>query len=155
MAGSANVGTNVAMFEAIHGSAPDIAGQKIANPSGLLNAAIMLLSYVGKTQIADTIKNAWLATLEQGYHTADVFQETISKEIVSTSEFADRIIENLGNKPVQLPESNLSSGNGKIVIPNYVRKEQKQVLVGGDVFINCKGKNAFFYPYKSITCKII
>ena len=80
MAGSANVGTNVAMFEAIHGSAPDIAGQKIANPSGLLNAAIMLLSYVGKTQIADTIKNAWLATLEQGYHTADVFQETISYE---------------------------------------------------------------------------
>ncbi len=141
MAGSANVGTNVAMFEAIHGSAPDIAGQKIANPSGLLNAAIMLLSHVGKTKIADTIKNAWLTTLEQGYHTADVFQESISKEIVSTSEFADRIIENLGSKPVQLPESNLASGNGEIVIPEYVRKEQKQVLVGVDVFINWKGKN--------------
>ena len=141
MAGSANVGTNVAMFEAIHGSAPDIAGQKIANPSGLLNAAVMLLSHVGKTEIADTIKNAWLVTLEQGYHTADVFQEEVTKEIVSTSEFADRIIENLGKVPQKLPISNLASGNGEIVIPEYKRKEEKQVLVGVDVFINWKGNN--------------
>ncbi|WP_439132564.1 NADP-dependent isocitrate dehydrogenase [Polaribacter sp.] len=141
MAGSANIGTNVAMFEAIHGSAPDIAGQKIANPSGLLNAAVMLLSHVGKTKIADTIKNAWLTTLEEGYHTADVFQEEITKEIVSTSEFANRIIENLGKVPKKLPLSNLASGNGNIVIPTYKRKKQKQVLVGVDIFINWKGNN--------------
>ena len=141
MAGSANIGTNVAMFEAIHGSAPDIAGQKIANPSGLLNAAVMLLSHVGKTKIADTIKNAWLTTLEQGYHTADVYQEEITKEIVSTSEFASRIIENLGKLPESLPVSNLASGNGEIVIPEYKRREEKQVLVGVDVFINWKGNN--------------
>lgn len=141
MAGSANIGTNVAMFEAIHGSAPDIAGQKIANPSGLLNAAIMMLSHVGKTDIADTIKNAWLTTLEQGYHTADVFQDEITKELVSTSEFADFVIQNLGNKPNNLPVSNLSSGKGTIKIPAYVRKEQKQELVGVDVFINWKGTN--------------
>ena len=141
MAGSANVGTNVAMFEAIHGSAPDIAGQKIANPSGLLNAAVMLLSHVGKTKIADTIKNAWLVTLEQGYHTPDVFQEEITKEVVSTSEFADRIIENLGKLPNKLPVSKLASGNGEIVIPEYKRKEEKQVLVGVDIFINWKGNN--------------
>lgn len=139
MAGSANIGTHVAMFEAIHGSAPDIAGQKIANPSGLLNAAIMMLAHVGKTEIADTIKNSWLATLEEGYHTADVYQETVTNEIVSTSEFVDRIIENLGKTPQQLPVSNVSKGNGNIVIPEYVRKEQKQVLVGVDVFINWKG----------------
>ncbi|MHB0754056.1 NADP-dependent isocitrate dehydrogenase [Polaribacter sp. M15] len=141
MAGSANIGTNVAMFEAIHGSAPDIAGQKIANPSGLLNAAIMLLSHVGKTKIADTIKNAWLTTLEQGYHTADVYQEAITREIVSTSEFANRIIDNLGKLPKKLPKSNLASGNGKITIPKYKRKEEKQVLVGVDIFINWKGNN--------------
>lgn len=141
MAGSANIGSNVAMFEAIHGSAPDIAGQKIANPSGLLNAAVMLLSHVGKTEIADTIKNAWLKTLEDGYHTADVYQEKITKEIVSTSEFANRVIENLGEKPKQLPISKLSEGSGEIKIPEYVRKEQKQVLVGVDIFINWKGKN--------------
>ena len=141
MAGSANIGTNISMFEAIHGSAPDIAGQKIANPSGLLNAAVMLLSHVGKTKIADTIKNAWLTTLEQGYHTADVYQEEITKEIVSTSEFANKIIENLGKSPENLPVSNLASGNGEIVIPEYIRKEEKQVLVGVDVFINWKGNN--------------
>lgn len=141
MAGSANIGTNVAMFEAIHGSAPDIAGQKIANPSGLLNAAVLMLSHLGKTKIADTIKNAWLKTLEDGYHTADVYQEAISKQRVSTSEFADKVIENLGKNPSKLAVSKLSSGKGEIVIPDYVRKEEKQELVGVDIFINWKGNN--------------
>jgi isocitrate dehydrogenase len=141
MAGSANIGANIAMFEAIHGAAPDIAGLKIANPSGLINAAVMLLSHIGKTQVADAIKNAWLTTLEDGYHTADVFQEGSTKEIVSTSEFANRVIDNLGKKPRKLAVSNLSSGIGEIVIPEYVRKEEKQVLVGVDIFINWKGKN--------------
>jgi len=141
MCGSANIGSNVAMFEAIHGSAPDIAGQKIANPSGLLNAAILMLSHLGKTEIADTIKNAWLKTLEDGYHTADVYQTNLSKEKVSTSKFADMVIKNLGEKPTKLPLSKLSSGKGEIVIPEYVRKEEKQELVGVDVFINWKGNN--------------
>jgi isocitrate dehydrogenase len=141
MAGSANIGTNIAMFEAIHGAAPDIAGLKIANPSGLINAAVMLLSHVGKTAVADTIKNAWLVTLEDGYHTADVFQEGSTREIVSTSEFANKVIDNLGKKPQKLSPSNLSLGFGEIVIPEYVRKEEMQVLVGVDIFINWKGKN--------------
>ncbi|MBG7610776.1 NADP-dependent isocitrate dehydrogenase, partial [Polaribacter sp. BAL334] len=113
LAGSANIGENVAMFEAIHGSAPDIAGQKIANPSGLLNAAILMLCHLGKTKVADSIKNAWLKTIEDGYHTADIYQENITKEIVSTSEFASRLIDNLGEKTLVFIESNLSIGNGK------------------------------------------
>lgn len=141
MAGSANIGEKVSMFEAIHGSAPDIAGQKIANPSGLLNAAIMMLCHVGKTKVADCIKNAWLKTIEEGYHTADIYQEHITKEIVSTSEFASRIIDNLGNKPTNFRASNLSIGNGTITIPKYIRKEEKQELVGVDIFINWKGTN--------------
>jgi isocitrate dehydrogenase len=136
MAGSANIGTNVAMFEAIHGSAPDIAGQKIANPSGLINASIMMLSHVGKVEIADKIKNAWLATIEQGYHTADIYKEGISKQKVNTQEFAEKVIENLGQEPQKLPASKLSEGGGKINIPTYVRKNEKQVLVGVDAFIN-------------------
>jgi isocitrate dehydrogenase len=102
----------------------------------------MMLSHVGKTEIADTIKNAWLTTLEKGYHTIDMYQEAISKELVSTNEFASRVIENLGNQPTTLPISNLAAGNGEILIPEYVRKEQKQVLVGVDVFINWKGTDA-------------
>jgi len=141
MAGSANIGTNVAMFEAIHGSAPDIAGKNIANPSGLINAAVAMLAHVGKTTIADTIKNAWLATIEEGFHTADIYQEGISKQKVSTSEFAEKVILNLGEKPKSLIASKLNEGTGKITIPKYKRKEEKQILVGVDVFINWKGSD--------------
>jgi isocitrate dehydrogenase len=129
------------MFEAIHGSAPDIAGKNIANPSGLINAAVAMLAHVGKTTIADTIKNAWLATIEEGFHTADIYQEGISKQKVSTSEFAEKVILNLGEKPKSLIASKLNEGTGKITIPKYKRKEEKQILVGVDVFINWKGSD--------------
>ncbi len=141
MAGSANVGRNVAMFEAIHGSAPDIAGQNIANPSGLLNGAIMMLAHIGQTEVADKIKNAWLRTLEDGIHTADVYQEAISKEKVGTAAFADAIIERLGQKPEKLTESTLAQGSGRINIPQYKRPETTKSLVGVDVFIDWKGTN--------------
>lgn len=141
MAGSANIGRNVAMFEAIHGSAPDIAGQNIANPSGLLNAAVMMLAHIGKTMEADTIKNAWLTTIEEGYHTADMYMEGASRAKLSTSEFADKVISNLGKRPEYLKKSTLSAGKGEINIPNYERKIEKQELVGVDVFINWQGSN--------------
>ncbi|GGD15093.1 NADP-dependent isocitrate dehydrogenase [Hyunsoonleella pacifica] len=141
MAGSANIGKNIAMFEAIHGSAPDIAGQNIANPSGLLNAATNMLAYVGQTQIADNIKNAWLTTLEEGYHTADIYNSQFSIKKVSTSEFADAIIERLGEKPQKLAASEMTSGTGRITIPEYKRKEADKQLLGVDVFIDWKGSN--------------
>lgn len=139
MAGSANIGTNVAMFEAIHGSAPDIAGLNIANPSGLLNAAIMMLAHVGQPEIADTIKNAWLRTIEEGFHTADVYKEGFSKKKVSTQDFAHEVIRRLGQQPEQLPVSTLSEGAGTITIPDYIRKHETQALVGVDVFVNWQG----------------
>ena len=141
MAGSANIGTNVAMFEAIHGSAPDIQGKNIANPSGLLNAAVMMLAHLGQVDVADKVKNAWLATIEDGYHTADIFNEGFSKKRISTSEFADQVISRLGNKPEKLGVSELTKGGGKITIPEYVRSVQKQELVGVDVFVNWQGSN--------------
>lgn len=141
MAGSANVGRNIAMFEAIHGSAPDIAGQKIANPSGLLNASIMMLAHIGQNDVADNIKNAWLKTLEDGIHTTDVYQETISAKKANTEEFADAIIERLGSTPEKLPISTLSEGSGNIEIPEYKRQESIKELVGVDVFIDWKGND--------------
>src|ERR671910_1830589 len=60
LAGSANVGTNYAMFEAIHGSAPRRAGQNLANPSGLLMGAVMMLVHIGQTDVAERVHNAWL-----------------------------------------------------------------------------------------------
>ncbi len=141
MAGSANIGSNVAMFEAIHGSAPDIAGQKIANPSGLLNAAVLMLAHIGQTQVADKIKNAWYATIEDGYHTADIYNEAFSKKKVNTDEFAKEVIARLGSVATKLPISNLSSGAGSISIPSYNRKTQNQQLVGADVFIQWPGSD--------------
>jgi isocitrate dehydrogenase len=131
------------MFEAIHGSAPDIAGQQIANPSGLLNAAVMMLSHLGQTEVANTIKNAWLYTIEQGYHTADIYQEDGNSIVkVSTSEFADAVIANLGRMPNLLPTSKIAADSGKIEIPAYERKTETQTLVGVDVFVNWPGSDA-------------
>jgi isocitrate dehydrogenase len=141
LAGSANIGANVAMFEAIHGSAPDIAGQGIANPSGLINAAVMMLAHIGQNDIADKIKNALLLTIEEGYHTADIYQQGVSVEKVSTQEFATQVIKRLGRKPESLTQSKLSEGSGTITIPEYKRKNEHKVLVGVDAFIDWKGSN--------------
>jgi isocitrate dehydrogenase len=142
LVGSANIGTECAMFEAIHGSAPDIAGQNIANPSGLLQAAVMMLVHIGKPAIAAKIQNAWLRTLEDGIHTPDVYSEKQSVRKVSTEEFTDAVVERLGTKPetlhsVSYPEMHhrietdlkLSRGESK---PS---KRVERVLKGVDVFV--------------------
>lgn len=99
LAGSANIGENFAMFEAIHGSAPRRANQNLANPSGLLLGAVMMLAHLGKSQTAELIHNAWLKTLEEGYHTYDIFEEKKSREKVGTKEFSQEVIKRLGQKP--------------------------------------------------------
>lgn len=98
LAGSANIGDGCAMFEAIHGSAPRRAGQNLANPSGLLQGAIMMLVHIGQPEVATNIHNAWLKTLEDGIHTYDIAKGGPS---VGTSEFADAIIDRLGQKPTK------------------------------------------------------
>ena len=103
LAGSANIGEEGSMFEAIHGSAPRRAGQNIANPSGLLQGAIMMLNHIGQTDVAEKVQNAWLKTLEDGIHTYDIFKEGTSKQKVGTKEFAQAVIANLGKKPTILP----------------------------------------------------
>lgn len=141
LAGSSNIGREVAMFEAIHGSAPDITGLGIANPSGLLNAAIMMLDHIGQSWVATNIKNAWLTTIDEGYHTADVFQEGQSKKRVSTQEFADEIIARLENNYEESVINNSKTNKGKIEIGYYQRPRTKKVLVGIDVFIDWQGAN--------------
>src|SRR6476619_946193 len=99
LAGSANIGENIAMFEAIHGSAPRRAGQNLANPSGLLLGAVMMLVHIGQTSIAEKVHNAWLRTIEDGVHTYDIFDEGTSKKKVGTKEFAEAVVERLGQRP--------------------------------------------------------
>jgi len=98
LAGSANIGDYVAMFEAIHGSAPDIAGQGIANPSGMILSAVMMLIHLRQADIATQIHNAWLSTIEEGIHTSDL-QGSQSQQIVGTAAFAEAVIARLGQTP--------------------------------------------------------
>jgi len=141
LAGSANVGKDIAMFEAIHGSAPDIAGQDIANPSGLINAAVMMLAHIGQTDVADKVKNAWLRTIEDGMHTADIYQEGWSKKRVSCSQFAEEVIARLGQQPQSLASSNLAAGDGNITLQDYVRPQATKELVGVDIFVDWQGSD--------------
>ena len=73
LAGSANIGDQCAMFEAIHGSAPRRAGQNLANPSGLLLGAVLMLVHIDQPEAAERVHNAWLRTIEDGIHTYDIF----------------------------------------------------------------------------------
>jgi len=140
LAGSSNIGEECSMFEAIHGSAPRRAGQNLANPSGLLNGAIMMLIHLGETKAAESIQNAWLKTIEDGVHTYDIYKEGISKEKVGTSEFADAIIARLGQKPSQLKEVRFE--NKSITLKPYQRKSPlKKELSGVDVFVHWRGTN--------------
>ena len=111
LAGSANIGENIAMFEAIHGSAPRRAGQNLANPSGLLMGAIMMLVHIGQTNTAERVHNAWLRTIEDGVHTYDIYDEQTSKQNGQGETFA-----------------------GETIIKE--RSDTKKDLVGVDVFID-------------------
>ncbi|TFV94377.1 NADP-dependent isocitrate dehydrogenase [Algoriphagus kandeliae] len=137
LGGSANVGEEVAMFEAIHGSAPDIAGMGIANPSGLLNGAIMMLVHIGQPEVAEKISNAWMKTLEDGIHTGDIYQEGLSSKKASTKEFADAVIERLGQKPEKMtPAVFGEDATEPMNIKLKPKAKQKKELVGVDVFID-------------------
>jgi isocitrate dehydrogenase len=139
LAGSANIGELCAMFEAIHGSAPDIAGKNMANPSGLLKAAIMMLNHIGQQDVAEKIKNAWSCTIEEGIHTADIYKEGLSKQRVGTREFTDAVIERLGKVPQQLKAADFEKGV-QLNLPKYDRKPAAQkTLKGVDVFVDWKG----------------
>jgi isocitrate dehydrogenase len=142
LSGSANIGEECAMFEAIHGSAPDIAGKNIANPSGLLQGAIMMLNHLGQTEVAEKIQNAWLKTIEEGIHTADIFKEGISNQQVGTKEFAMAVIANLGKKPALLKE--VSYANSRVLnLPRYIRRvASKKELMGIDLFVHWEGSSA-------------
>jgi isocitrate dehydrogenase len=94
---SANVGDNISIFEAVHGTAPDITGKGIANPTSLLLSGLMMLRYLGFVKQAADIENALRYTLEQGIHTGDFGDKSIPS--VGTEAFAGAIIANLGKKP--------------------------------------------------------
>jgi isocitrate dehydrogenase len=138
LGGSSNVGDNFGMFEAVHGSAPDIAGKGIANPSGLLLGSVMMLVHIGQGEVAAKIHNAWMATLEAGIHTGDIYRQKTSKQKVGTDDFCKAVIEHMGDKPSKLKVADYSgvpSGGMKIPRLKTYEVEVKE-RVGVDININ-------------------
>ena len=137
LGGSSNIGDQCAMFEAVHGSAPDIAGRGIANPSGLLLAAVMMLVHIGQGDVAERIHNAWLSTLEVGVHTSDILHEKVSEVEIGTDNFTNAVIEWLERRPAKFTPVTYVGGPpiavaGRITPTHPARKE----LVGVDVFLH-------------------
>ncbi len=136
LAGSSNIGEECAMFEAIHGSAPRLACQNLANPSGLLQGAVLMLNYIGQNDIAEKVQNAWLKTIEEGIHTYDIFKEGVSTQKVGTKEFALAVIGNLGKNPHTLKQVSYPKGQ-TLDLPKYQRRTPKtKELVGVDIFVH-------------------
>ncbi|OGT40078.1 MAG: isocitrate dehydrogenase [Gammaproteobacteria bacterium RIFCSPHIGHO2_12_FULL_38_14] len=151
LAGSSNIGNQMAMFEAVHGSAPDIAGLDIANPSGLLHAAIQMLVHINQPDTATLVENAWLKTIEDGIHTADIYSAQYSKIKVGTKQFTKAVIERLGQQPTQFKPAHYQPGAyAKIECYGGEVKHSKKELVGVDVFID----NSQQLPMKDLAEKL-
>lgn len=138
LAGSANIGDHVAMFEAIHGSAPRRAGQNLANPSGLLLGAVMMLVHIGETEVAERVHNAWLRTIEDGVHTYDIYKEGVSTQKVGTKEFAQAVGDRVGQLPqtLKVVKYNKVTDEPAAAKATVARPRAKKDLVGVDVFLD-------------------
>ena len=137
LAGSANIGERFAMFEAIHGSAPRRAGQNLANPSGLLLGAVMMLVHIDQPDLAERVHNGWLKTLEDGIHTYDVYDERVSRQKVGTREFAEAVVARLGQIPQTLKPVRYAANPkpSETAGPATARVIPIQTGVGVDVYI--------------------
>ncbi len=135
---SANIGNEVAIFEAVHGSAPKYAGKNVINPTAVILSAVMMLRYIGEFEAAATIENAIMVTLEEGkVRTGDVVGYDRCN---STTEYTDAIIANLGKKPSQT----FVREYRPIQLPQVTRepvmvRPQKRRVVGMDVFVEFDG----------------
>jgi isocitrate dehydrogenase len=130
---SANIGNEVAIFEAVHGSAPKYAGKNVINPTAVILSAVLMLRYLGFFEQAAAIEHAIFVTLESGVLTGDVVGYDVG---TPTTDYTDAIIGNLGRRtetwtvrdvqPLQLPKVDPA--------PDYVRPASRAV-VGLDVFV--------------------
>jgi isocitrate dehydrogenase len=139
---SANIGDNISIFEAVHGTAPDIAGKGIANPTALLLSGISMLRFLGFSKNAADIENALLYTLEQGVHTGDFGNKSVPSS--NTNSFVDAIIDNLGKVPAnggvfsspdfEARVSHLQPIKNKLTVTKNIKEE----MIGVDVFVEAR-----------------
>ena len=131
---SANIGTDVAIFEAVHGSAPKYAGKNVINPTALVSSAIMMLRHIEEFTAADKIENALLFTLEEGKClTRDIVGDEKS---VSTTTFTEAIITNFGKKPETVKVRDYKP----LQTPQFSKARalvhpKKRETIGADIFV--------------------
>ena len=135
LAGSSNIGEHAAMFEAIHGSAPRRAGQNLANPSGLLLGAVLMLVHIEQQDVAARVHNAWLRTMEDGVHTYDVYTEGVSKQKVGTKEFAEAVAARVGQLPEKLKVAHYAPRRHAEARKSAARADVSRSLDGLDVYV--------------------
>jgi len=141
---SSNIGDHISIFEAVHGTAPDIAGKNIANPTSLLLSGLSMLRHLGMMEKATLIENALLFTLESGIHTGDFGDKSIPS--VNTTVFAQAIIDNFGKQPTHNPKPVLQDfqfvpTNSQITEnPMLLSKQpyEARKILGADFFIECE-----------------
>lgn len=132
IAPGANYGDQVAIFEAVHGSAPNIADQNRANPTAVIASSIMMLRHLGEFEAADMIENALHVTIANGRHlTEDI---STSTDLGSTTEFTDTVINNLGKTHPDWIKRTYNPLKFKPV--KMLEKNAEQRTIGIDVFIH-------------------
>ncbi|MEO0483241.1 MAG: isocitrate/isopropylmalate family dehydrogenase [Planctomycetota bacterium] len=141
---SANIGRHISIFEAVHGTAPDIAGKGLANPTSLILSGLMMLRHIGLKREAAIIENAIFAALESGAHTGD-FGDKDQHPTLGTQDFTDKIIAHMGKNP----ETREATPVPEASAPTIVRGERprhnelmqtfetaQSVFVGCDIYLD-------------------
>lgn len=139
---SANIGRHISIFEAVHGTAPDIAGKGLANPTALILSGIMMLNHIGLQKQGAIVENALLAALESGVHTGDFGGKTAS---VGTKQFVAAIVAKLGHAPTTAHALKVE-GSDRVTFKRLPRPEAleslrtftnvKKQVVGVDLYID-------------------
>jgi isocitrate dehydrogenase len=125
---SANIGDHICIFEAVHGTAPDITGKNIANPTALLLSGLTMLRHLGLMEHASIIENALLYTLEAGFRTGDFGDKSISA--LNTTAFAQAIISHFGQKPEHGAKALLPN---KPVTPTVFKLEKNPLIMSQEM----------------------
>ncbi len=140
---SANLGDQVAIFEAVHGSAPQIAGKDVANPTALLSSSVLMLRHLGEMKAADAVENALLVTLEDG---KALTPDIAGPAGVGTKAFTKEVVRNLGREPKSYPRRE----HRQLKMPRLAAARDASAVVhrvvGVDVFVECAEDPAGFGP---------
>ncbi|MBU6179634.1 MAG: isocitrate dehydrogenase, partial [Verrucomicrobia bacterium] len=146
----ANIGHDVAIFEAVHGSAPKYAGKDTINPTAMILSGVMMLRYLGEFEAATTIENAVIYTLESGVHTRDVVTDTPP---VGTKAYTQAILANFGKVPsdYKIREHKAMKVPARPTTTTMTKAETRET-VGMDVFVEYGGTAAELGPKLEAAC---